>query len=73
MDRPTYALLEMLPKINSLTNDPQLRVLWLLLIATMAEMEIVKAMLDGKEPPDNSELFKKLDNELNEAFSWFLH
>ena len=71
MNEVVKMLAKMLPKIEKLPSEKQIKILWTLVLSLFADMETAKALLENRTPPDNTDLRKVLENALIKEFQEF--
>ena len=68
IDKIAPALLKALPKMEKIPVEKQVKLMWLLLLGVLSDLETAKALLDKKNPPDNSSFQKDLELTLTKVF-----
>ena len=68
IDKIAPALLKALPKMEKIPVEKQVKMMWLLILGMLSDIETAKSLLDNKTPPDNSSFQKDLELALTKVF-----
>lgn len=68
IDKIAPALLKAMPKMAKVPADKQLKLMWLLILGVLSDIDTAKALVEHNTPPDNSSFQKDLEAALTKVF-----